>query len=87
MKIINVKFFRKYLEGAFIYLYICPLFLLKFFFFSMLIVKKEQIFLKLISNNQIYNTCPLRRGNPFVCGSFINFRHLRSSTSGKLLNL
>lgn len=87
MEIIKLKFLRKYLDGAFIYLYICPLYLLKFFFFSMLVDKKEQIFLKLISNNKIYNASLLRRGNPFVCGSFINFRHLRSNSSEKLLNL
>jgi hypothetical protein len=71
----GIKYLKKYLDMAFIYLYICPLFLRTFFFSPKPFGKKTQIFLKLISNGQIYNVCLIRREIRFSGILPINFRH------------
>jgi hypothetical protein len=72
----GTKFVKKYLDMAFNYLYICPLFLRMLFFYPDSFGKKTQIFLKLVSNNTIYSICPMRIRNPFFYALSINFGRL-----------
>jgi len=73
MKITGRKYVKKYLDIAFIYLYICPLFLQTIFFSPTLFGRKTQIILKLISNTQTYRALSVIQKGSF--GS-INFRFL-----------
>ena len=70
---------KKYLDMAFIYLYICPLFLKTLFSYPKPFGEKAQPLLKLILDRYTYNTCIFRKGISPFCDPKINFSHLRGT--------